>query len=159
MPYYIIAVLIIGIDQFTKWLVVSKMEYGESIPVIDGFFQITSHRNTGAAWGILAGQMWFLHHYHGGYHRHCLLHSKTCQRTNPARNRSRIDAWRCCRQFYRPRVQARSCRFYTRDDRQLSLSDFQHCRFIFMRRCPALIYTNAVRRKEEEGAVTWSIMI
>ncbi|NPC92495.1 signal peptidase II [Bacillus sp. WMMC1349] len=61
VPYYIIALFIIGIDQLTKWLVVSKMEYGESIPVLDHFFFITSHRNTGAAWGILAGQMWFFY--------------------------------------------------------------------------------------------------
>ncbi|MGN9865640.1 signal peptidase II [Bacillus swezeyi] len=61
VPYYIIALIMIGIDQLTKWLVVSKMEYGESIPVLDGFFQITSHRNTGAAWGILEGQMWFFY--------------------------------------------------------------------------------------------------
>ncbi|MDI3412301.1 signal peptidase II [Bacillus sonorensis] len=46
VPYYIIALFIIGIDQLTKWLVVSNMVYGESIPVIGGFLQITSHRNT-----------------------------------------------------------------------------------------------------------------
>lgn len=59
--YYGITVVIILIDQFTKWLIVKYMAYGESIPVIDNLFYITSHRNRGAAWGILQGQMWFFY--------------------------------------------------------------------------------------------------
>lgn len=59
--YYIIALIVIVIDQWSKWLVVKKMELGESIPVIDQFFYLTSHRNRGAAWGILQGQMWFFY--------------------------------------------------------------------------------------------------
>ena len=59
--YYIIALFLIGIDQLTKWLVVQSMEIGESIPIIDGFFYLTSHRNQGAAWGILQGQMSFFY--------------------------------------------------------------------------------------------------
>jgi signal peptidase II len=59
--YYIIAVIIIGIDQVTKWLIVKNMELGESITVIENFLYITSHRNRGAAWGILQGQMWFFY--------------------------------------------------------------------------------------------------
>ena len=50
--YYLIAVIIIAIDQFTKWLVVKYMTLGESIPVIGDFLYITSHRNRGAAWGL-----------------------------------------------------------------------------------------------------------
>ncbi|SDI66869.1 signal peptidase II Aspartic peptidase. MEROPS family A08 [Natribacillus halophilus] len=56
--YYLLAIVIIGLDQFTKWLVAAYMEIGESIPVIDGVLHITSHRNEGAAFGILQGQMW-----------------------------------------------------------------------------------------------------
>lgn len=59
--YYLIALLIIMIDQFTKWLVVKYMTLGESIPIIENFLYITSHRNRGAAWGILQGQMWFFY--------------------------------------------------------------------------------------------------
>jgi signal peptidase II len=59
--YYLIASIIILIDQFTKWLVVKHMTYGESIPIIENFLYITSHRNRGAAWGILQGQMWFFY--------------------------------------------------------------------------------------------------
>jgi len=59
--YYIIAAVIILIDQVTKWLIVRNMQIGENITVIENFFYITSHRNRGAAWGILEGQMWFFY--------------------------------------------------------------------------------------------------
>ncbi len=59
--YYLIALLIILFDQFTKWLVVKYMTLGESITIIENFLYITSHRNRGAAWGILQGQMWFFY--------------------------------------------------------------------------------------------------
>ncbi|MFD2628311.1 signal peptidase II [Oceanobacillus kapialis] len=59
--YYIFALIIIGIDQLTKWLVVKNMELGEEITIINQFFSLTSHRNTGAAWGILEGQMAFFY--------------------------------------------------------------------------------------------------
>lgn len=59
--YYLVALLVIIIDQFSKWLVVKYMTLYEQIPVIDNFFYLTSHRNKGAAWGILQGQMWFFY--------------------------------------------------------------------------------------------------
>jgi signal peptidase II len=59
--YYLIALIIIGMDQLTKWFIVRTMGLGERIPVIENFFYITSHRNAGAAWGILQGQMTFFY--------------------------------------------------------------------------------------------------
>ncbi|GEM03499.1 lipoprotein signal peptidase [Halolactibacillus miurensis] len=59
--YYVIAVVMIIIDQWTKYLVIENMTIGESIPIIDNIFYLTSHRNPGAAWGILQGQMWFFY--------------------------------------------------------------------------------------------------
>ncbi|MFC4023223.1 signal peptidase II [Oceanobacillus longus] len=59
--YYVFALIIIGIDQLTKWIVVKSMEIGEQITVIENFFYLTSHRNSGAAWGILEGQMIFFY--------------------------------------------------------------------------------------------------
>lgn len=59
--YYLFALIVIGIDQLTKWMIIQKMELYESIPIIDHFFYITSHRNAGAAWGILQGQMVFFY--------------------------------------------------------------------------------------------------
>jgi len=49
--------LLIFIDQLTKQLIVRIMNLGESFTVINNFFLISSHRNTGGAWGILTGQM------------------------------------------------------------------------------------------------------
>lgn len=59
--YYVIAVVMIVIDQWTKYLVIENMTIGESIPIIENIFYLTSHRNPGAAWGILQGQMWFFY--------------------------------------------------------------------------------------------------
>lgn len=58
MRYYLIALLVLLSDQATKWLVEHKMHLYESIPVIDGFFYLTSHRNRGAAFGILQDKIW-----------------------------------------------------------------------------------------------------
>jgi signal peptidase II len=48
----LIAGLII-LDQITKGLVQSNFQLGESIPVLDGFFNLTYVRNPGAAFGML----------------------------------------------------------------------------------------------------------
>ena len=56
----IVAVTII-VDQLTKFLVVKYMTLGQSISVIDNFLYITTHRNEGAAWGILQGKMIFFY--------------------------------------------------------------------------------------------------
>lgn len=57
---WIVAATII-IDQLTKFLVVKYMTIGQSISIIDHFLYITSHRNEGAAWGILQGKMLFFY--------------------------------------------------------------------------------------------------
>lgn len=54
-----IVLILIGIDQYTKFLIETKMNYGQSIEVIHNFFSITSHRNTGAAWGVGSGKLGF----------------------------------------------------------------------------------------------------
>ncbi|WP_010096757.1 signal peptidase II [Ornithinibacillus scapharcae] len=59
--YYVLAIIVIALDQFTKFLVVKNMELYEQIPIIHDFFYLTSHRNTGAAWGILEGKMGFFY--------------------------------------------------------------------------------------------------
>ncbi|MCM3713124.1 signal peptidase II [Halalkalibacter oceani] len=61
MKYYLLAVAIILIDQLTKWVVDTQMEIGERLTIIENVLYFTSHRNTGAAFGILQGQMWFFY--------------------------------------------------------------------------------------------------
>lgn len=53
-PLALITPIIIGLDQFTKFLVIQKFRLGETIPMISGFFNLTYIRNTGAAFGIFA---------------------------------------------------------------------------------------------------------
>jgi signal peptidase II len=54
-----IALIVFVLDQVSKWLIVSHLSLYESRSVIGEFFQITSHRNKGAAFGILQNQRWF----------------------------------------------------------------------------------------------------
>jgi signal peptidase II len=53
ISWIIVSILVAVIDQATKHIILQNIEMGEKIPVIDGFFYITLHKNTGAAWGIL----------------------------------------------------------------------------------------------------------
>ncbi|WP_252344671.1 MULTISPECIES: signal peptidase II [unclassified Gemella] len=49
----IISIILILLDQVSKYLILTKFNLGESVEIINNFFYITSHRNRGAAWGIL----------------------------------------------------------------------------------------------------------
>ncbi|MFD0616394.1 signal peptidase II [Paenibacillus sp. GCM10027629] len=59
MIYYLIGLIVLILDQVTKWIIATKLTIGEEISVIGNFFLITSHRNRGAAFGILQEQRWF----------------------------------------------------------------------------------------------------
>jgi signal peptidase II len=50
--YLLISLVVIILDAWTKWLVASRIEVHESIPLIDNLFQLVHVRNTGAAFGI-----------------------------------------------------------------------------------------------------------
>ncbi len=55
----LIAFLIIA-DQLSKGAIQSSLSFGETIPVIDGFFSIAHVQNMGAAFGFMAdGPNWF----------------------------------------------------------------------------------------------------
>lgn len=57
--YFLIVLLVTAVDQWTKHLIVTRMELNQIIPLWGSFFSITSHRNRGAAWGILQDQRLF----------------------------------------------------------------------------------------------------
>lgn len=57
--YYLITVIVLILDYVTKKIVATKMNLYDEISVIGNFFLITSHRNRGAAFGILEGQRVF----------------------------------------------------------------------------------------------------
>lgn len=51
---------LIIVDQLSKGAIQSSLYYGQTIPVIDGFFSIAYVKNTGAAFGFGAGgPEWF----------------------------------------------------------------------------------------------------
>lgn len=59
-PYLLFAVILIGIDQVTKYWAQTRLQEIGFIDVIEGVFSLTYVRNPGAAFGILQGQKWLL---------------------------------------------------------------------------------------------------
>lgn len=59
--YYILAALMVGLDQWTKILTVDNIAVYETIEFIPGVLSWTYIQNDGAAWSILEGQMWFFY--------------------------------------------------------------------------------------------------
>lgn len=59
--YFILTTVLVIIDQITKYLTVQNIELHEVISVIPNIFSLTYIQNTGAAWSILEGQMWFFY--------------------------------------------------------------------------------------------------
>jgi len=57
--YFIISLVILAIDLFTKYIIQKNMVPYQSIPVIDNIFHITYVQNTGAAFSILKGKTLF----------------------------------------------------------------------------------------------------
>ncbi len=52
----LICVGLLFLDQWTKHLIVQKVPLHHSVAIIPGFFNLTHVRNTGGAFGILAGR-------------------------------------------------------------------------------------------------------
>lgn len=49
---------VVALDQLTKWIVMLKMELGESIPFIKNVFNFTYIRNPGASFGSFSNNRW-----------------------------------------------------------------------------------------------------
>jgi len=52
IPYLFVAAAVIVLDAWTKWLVSTRIDLREAIPIIPNFLQLVHVRNTGAAFGI-----------------------------------------------------------------------------------------------------------
>lgn len=50
-------ILLIALDQWTKYMVLFHVKPLGSIPLIPGVFSFTYHENRGAVWGIMQGQI------------------------------------------------------------------------------------------------------
>ena len=60
MPCLWIALAIAVADQLTKQWVRHAFGLGETRPILEGFFNLTYVRNTGAAWGMFSSHNWAL---------------------------------------------------------------------------------------------------
>lgn len=66
---YWIALIVVLLDQMTKFWVSKALELGTSISIIPHFFSITLVKNTGGAWSFLSDQVLLLTLVSGG----CLI--------------------------------------------------------------------------------------
>ena len=49
---------IVAADQITKVLTVQNIPYQGCVPALDGIFNLTYFKNTGAAWSMMSGMRW-----------------------------------------------------------------------------------------------------
>lgn len=56
---YIYSFLLVVVDQISKIIVKTSMDYGQSIPILGDFFRLTYIENPGMAFGIHFGGRWF----------------------------------------------------------------------------------------------------
>ncbi|EGG53559.1 signal peptidase II [Enterococcus faecalis TX1467] len=61
VAYFLISALLVGLDQWSKYLTVQNISLGETKEIIPGFLSLTHLRNTGAAWSLLEGKMIFFY--------------------------------------------------------------------------------------------------
>ncbi len=63
LRYLLVSLLVLVLDQWTKWLVEAHLPHHTAEPVISGFLNLTHVRNTGVAFGLFAsdvGSSWLL---------------------------------------------------------------------------------------------------
>jgi signal peptidase II len=55
MLFYLLAFLVLAVDQLIKYFVHRGMALGQSFPLVDGIIKLTYVRNTGAAFSLFSG--------------------------------------------------------------------------------------------------------
>lgn len=56
LGYLFTIIFLVGLDQYTKNLIVTYIPEGEKLEIIPDFFNVTYVKNSGAAWSMLEGQ-------------------------------------------------------------------------------------------------------
>ncbi|MDD3222228.1 MAG: signal peptidase II [Clostridia bacterium] len=51
------ALILVALDQLTKYLVLLNVKPVGTIPIVEGVLSLTYHENRGAVWGIMQGQI------------------------------------------------------------------------------------------------------
>lgn len=59
--YFILTTILVTIDQITKYLTVQNIGLYEIKEIIPNFLSFTYIQNSGAAWSLLEGKMWFFY--------------------------------------------------------------------------------------------------
>src|SRR5699024_1972154 len=59
--YLILTIILVTIDQITKYLTVQNLALFEVKEIIPKFLSFTYIQNSGAAWSLLEGKMWFFY--------------------------------------------------------------------------------------------------
>lgn len=54
----LVAVTVCGLDQLTKWLIISNLEEGDQVKVLGEVLQFHYVRNSGAAFSLASGTTW-----------------------------------------------------------------------------------------------------
>lgn len=60
MPYAILTVVLVALDQIVKYLVLQNIQFGEHVPFIPYILELTYVENTGAAFSMFAEHTWLL---------------------------------------------------------------------------------------------------
>ena len=60
MPYFLLAALLVVLDQAVKFLVRANISLGEGVPFLPHILQLTYVQNTGAAFSLLEEHTWIL---------------------------------------------------------------------------------------------------
>lgn len=79
--YFGLAIVVVIIDQWSKWLIVKYMQVGQSIEIVPNLLYLTSNRNKGAKMGNAPRTaMAVLYLNRHCCHWHHLLHGKIRKR-------------------------------------------------------------------------------
>jgi signal peptidase II len=54
--FLLLSLAVLALDQWTKWLVETRIPLHDSIEIVPGFFHLSHVRNTGVAFGLLAAR-------------------------------------------------------------------------------------------------------